>query len=481
MIFHRKEIEMKSASRLVTRAAAMLAGLAISTVTPAHSNPEFVFVTTTDFSTGSSSTIGLTPSYPVTMDVASIHSDAVARYIDGFVYVVNRLGADNIQILDPGNNFTTVRQFSVGNLSNPQDAVLVGGNKLYVSRNNENTLWIGDPNSGLQTGSIDLSPFADADGLCEMQYMFLTGDRLFVSLQRLDRNDFWRPAGTSYVAAIDVNTDTLIDVDPGQPGTQPIVLASANPFSELQLDPWSGRLYVGCAGQWAQFDGGVEEIDLLSLASAGTVLTENSAGGDILDVVIINAGVGFCLIQTSSFHTVLIMFDPTTGQKLKTVYDPGDFVLQDIDRCPTGEVFLADRTPLAPGIRIYKPLTGVEITSAPIDVGLPPYDITFSVAVQTGAKAGSPISTLGPSYPNPFNPSTTIPFSLERSGHVLLEIFDVGGARVARLVDEVRPAGPHETRWDGTDARSRPAPSGVYFARLRTGGHVQYRKLVLLK
>jgi hypothetical protein len=96
-------------------------------------------------------------------------------------------------------------------------------------------------------------------------------------------------------------------------------------------------------------------------------------------------------------------------------------------------------------------------------------------------KGAPPVASLGNNYPNPFNPSTTIPIALERDARVVLEIFDVRGARVATLVDEVLLAGGHEAMWNGRDAASRPSPSGVYFARLTAAGNVMQQKLLLLK
>jgi hypothetical protein len=463
----------------------MAAGLAAVAVLlalgPAGASGEFAFITTTDYVTGSCSTIDLDGSYTVTQNVASIHSDAVARYYQGYVYVVNRAGADNIQILDPDAGFSTVRQFTTGNGSNPQDIAFASPTKMYVTRYESNTMWIMNPQTGAQTGSVDLSSFADADGLCEMQFLFLYHGRLFVTIQRMDRDNFWAPSGTSYLAVIDVATDALIDADPGTTGVQGITLANANPFSEIQLDPWSGHLYVACAGYWGLNDGGVELIDPVSLASAGTMFAESAALGDVLDAEIINNDIGYCLIQNASFHTDLIAFNPSTGAKIHTVYSPGAWVLQDIERAPTGELFLADRTAVNPGLRVYDTATGIQLTSNPIDVGLPPFDITFSVEVQTGVEDAPPVASLGQNYPNPFNPSTTIPFVLERDANVVVEVFDVRGGRVATLVDEALRAGAHQTRWDGRDAASRPAASGVYFVRLRTGGTVVNQKLLLLK
>ena len=388
----------------------------------ATAGPEFVFVTTTDFSTGSSSTIDPSGSYPVSPNVALIHSDAVARYFDGYIYVINRIGADNIQILDPDNSYSTVRQFSTGTLSNPLDVAFAAPDKMYVSRGESNTIWIMNPQTGAQTGSVDLSAFADADGLCEMQYMIIVGGRLFVSLQRLDRDYFWSPAGTSYIAVIDVTTDTLVDVDAGAPGMQAIALANADPFNDIQLDGWSGDLYVPCVGFWGLLDGGIERIDPVSLASAGTIFSESAAGGDLLDAVIVNDHIGYAIIQNASFNTDLISFDPSTGLKLQTLYSPGASVLQDIERGPTGELFLSDRTPVKPGIRIYDSQTGAQITSNPVDTGLPPFDICFSVEARTGVDAPTATANLGQNFPNPFNPSTTIPFVTVSEGRVVLEI-----------------------------------------------------------
>ncbi|MCK4776585.1 MAG: hypothetical protein KAT30_17440, partial [Candidatus Krumholzibacteria bacterium] len=99
-------------------------------------------MTTTDFITGSSASVDVLAPYASTPNVASVHNDAVAKVYDELVYVVNRGGADNIQILDPSNSFSTVRQFSVGVGSNPHDIVVVSPTKAYVTRYDATALWI---------------------------------------------------------------------------------------------------------------------------------------------------------------------------------------------------------------------------------------------------------------------------------------------------------------------------------------------------
>lgn len=84
-------------------------------------------------------------------------------------------------------------------------------------------------------------------------------------------------------------------------------------------------------------------------------------------------------------------------------------------------------------------------------------------------------------FPNPFNPSTTIEYSLANAARVRIEIFDVGGRRIRTLVDAGKPAGPHRAVWDGRNERGVAVSSGIYFYRFRTDSFVSVKKMVLLK
>jgi len=71
--------------------------------------------------------------------------------------------------------------------------------------------------------------------------------------------------------------------------------------------------------------------------------------------------------------------------------------------------------------------------------------------------AGKPLPTvysLSQNYPNPFNPSTVIEFALPKDAHVRLEVYNIIGQKVMTLVDEVRPAGYHSVKLDGTNLAS---------------------------
>jgi hypothetical protein len=93
----------------------------------------------------------------------------------------------------------------------------------------------------------------------------------------------------------------------------------------------------------------------------------------------------------------------------------------------------------------------------------------------------SAVTALLGNHPNPFNPSTTVEFALARDGQVVLEVVDLKGRRVARLVSEHRSAGQHTVRWDGRDDAGREVPSGIYLARLVAAGSVSAHRLALIR
>ena len=105
-------------------------------------------------------------------------------------------------------------------------------------------------------------------------------------------------------------------------------------------------------------------------------------------------------------------------------------------------------------------------------------DLSFGKA--TGVHENSSVvpSTyaLSQNFPNPFNPVTTIEFSLPRSGRTTLTILNVLGEEVARLVDNEVQAGNHIVQWNAS-----AVPSGMYFYQLRSGNFLQTMKLLLLK
>lgn len=84
-------------------------------------------------------------------------------------------------------------------------------------------------------------------------------------------------------------------------------------------------------------------------------------------------------------------------------------------------------------------------------------------------------------YPNPFNPSTTLNYTVPSRGLVMVSIYDTRGSRVASLVSSEHGAGWYVTHWGGRSDTGAAVSSGVYFARIEHNGTVQSKKMVLLK
>ena len=106
-------------------------------------------------------------------------------------------------------------------------------------------------------------------------------------------------------------------------------------------------------------------------------------------------------------------------------------------------------------------------------------DITAGPASKPAVADGPP--GLAPNVPNPFNPSTVIPYRLDVDGPVRLEIYNLLGQRIRTLVDEVQAAGAYRVRWDARDAAGRSVAAGVYLVRLRYPGGVQTRRMLYLE
>jgi hypothetical protein len=99
-----------------------------------------------------------------------------------------------------------------------------------------------------------------------------------------------------------------------------------------------------------------------------------------------------------------------------------------------------------------------------------PYSVTYRLAYG-----------LEQNVPNPFNPATTIKYSLATDGPVTLTIYDVSGARVRELVNDRQRADVYRVTWDGMNDHGQRVASGMYFYRLVAGKYLQTKKMMLLK
>ena len=110
-------------------------------------------------------------------------------------------------------------------------------------------------------------------------------------------------------------------------------------------------------------------------------------------------------------------------------------------------------------------------------------EVVHDRSVLSGTPVGYPSSmTLHPAEPNPFNPTTTLSFSLEKETRVSLEVFDVAGRLVSVVLsDRLLGEGEHRFRWNGRNGQGYAAASGVYLIRLRSDQAVETRRILLAR
>lgn len=114
------------------------------------------------------------------------------------------------------------------------------------------------------------------------------------------------------------------------------------------------------------------------------------------------------------------------------------------------------------------------------DAGL--IEISYPTSVDDPGEDHRPAGLLlDQNVPNPFNDATRIGFSLDRTGPVQIDVYNILGQRIRRLMDDVLSPGAYQVSWDGRDQTGRPTASGVYFCALSASGTTLVRKMVFLK
>ncbi len=453
---------------------------------PDFPDDDYLLVLTSeiDYTAGNFDLISMDPPWESDLNQGGLHSDTVARFYDGLVYVIERYGADNIRVIDPQDGFATTLQFSVGMGSNPQDICFVDEHRAFVTRHLSAELWEVDPATGEHTDSIDLSPLADSDGIPEMHSMAIHGERLYVTLQRLDAA--WLPVPPSYLAVIDLATNALVDMDPEMPGMQGIPLTGTNPRCLITREPLTGCFLIGTAGADGVLDGGLERFDPRTEESLGFVVTEAALGGDLNAWGSADGITGYAIAMTpfpDSF-TSLLAFDFASGAILGTLSDPQTYAHTHIFvDAPRQQVFVTDRTYENPGIRVFDAQTFAPVIPQPLGTGLYPHWILglhgpgSHVADDTALPADIRMEV----WPQPSAGPVTLRIELATSREVSLEILDLCGRQVSVLHAAFAGSGWNQLQWDGRDHRGRAVQSGVYLARVRAGDRTAVRKIHLTR
>lgn len=442
---------------------------------PASGDGGKIVMTTSDYISGNTAAFDITAE-TLADNLIGHYQDAYVRTFEGKVYLIEAGSNSSIMELDMDAPGTPLWQYSVGTGSNPHDIVFVPGAdhlKGYVLRYNKPALWVinldTESSAGFKTGEIDLSAWNDADGAPEMHLGWYYGGYVWVVLQRYNLASY--TAGTAVLVKIDPATDTVVDLDTATDGVQGRDLIHKNPTAGSLVD---GVLYLAGTTYGATAEG-VWAVDLTDSAlTQRTVLPESTLAANVAGVYVASASYGVVTTYDASWYAAPRAFNPATGELIGSLPVPdagGGMVLAD------GTLYVGSRHASNPALYAINPVTNT-VTAGPFSTSLPPLTIAYA-----GSGSGSAAEEESPApfritgaTPNPFNPSTTISFSLDRGTTISLAVHDVTGRKTAVLAEGFRAAGEYTIKWD-----ARGYASGVYFIRLSDGARAVTTKVTLVK
>ncbi len=436
------------------------------------------WVVTTDFSSfGRLRDFSGTEPWSMSADLATIPGDAVARHHNGMIYVVGRGGANLLQVYDPAAGFALVREFSLGAGRNPQDIAFDSAGTAYVSCYDKAVmLQVDVPNENI-VAIHSTAAYADADGLPETSWMLAHGDKIYLTCQKLDRNNWYAPTGPGQLLVFDPATGLF---------ETPIDLIGADPYTQIEVvavGDGEAKLRVGCAGFFGLADGGIETIDLVNGVSLGYDVTEAELGGDITSFATTGDGVLHVLISNASYVTSLRRYVLATDE-LTVLATGSGYVYADIAFDGGFQLYLADRTAGAFGLRVFDAVSGAQLTTGLLDTGLPPFMVVLPAEKDPSAVPSVPALgdlDLSLPFPNPCNPRSELVLKGQAGCRVVVSVFDLRGRRVSEQPVRLDATGVAVWTFTGADSRGRNLPTGVYRVVVQSGGGFAARSVTLVK
>lgn len=286
-----------------------------------------------------------------------VPGDGVLRGSAGRLFHVSRAGGV-VSRIDPVA-WTLERSYALPAGSEARDVALVGADTAYVSVRDASALLRLDLETGATTAAVDLAPLGVAPGVLTMETMLVDGGRLYVQLRR--------PLGsgqTSYVAVVDLASESIVDADPVAAGPQAIALVGTEPRFKMQIVPGTRRLMLSATG--ALLDaGGLETIDLESLHSEGLALEEfvDVSLNDLGPFAMLDADRGWYsgstdIVLSSHLHPFTLSGGGNTAEAGSALFYFSPHIVHDagLDR-----IFW----PVPGGIRFFDATTGAEGAGSP--------------------------------------------------------------------------------------------------------------------
>ncbi|MBT3342710.1 MAG: T9SS type A sorting domain-containing protein [Gemmatimonadetes bacterium] len=249
---------------------------------------------------------------------------------------------------------------------------------------------------------------------------------------------------------------------------RPLVESHIEELGAVEIELAPGRYYAIIGELWAG------SLPLYHKVVPSLVISDQTTLGATFAPPLIGANLSGNLLDTDGeplSSAIIVVYDAETGILAETLGSVGSYTM-----------------PLPAGTYEIALLTSIDgefdlaYLGGPIEVQ---QDRVFDIRLGTGTavdlQAAPDRFALEQNYPNPFNASTLIEFSIPAAGDVRLELFDLLGQRVRKLLVGQLPAGSATLYWDGTDDAGRAVASGIYLYRLTTPVQSSSKKMLLIR
>ncbi|MCL2182442.1 MAG: PQQ-like beta-propeller repeat protein [Chitinispirillia bacterium] len=287
--------------------------------------------------------------------IDGLHTDLAVRAFGSGVYIIERLGRDNIIKYDT-KQMKIAYQQNLGAGLNLHDIAVVSEAKAYVSAYEDNNLIIFNPSAGAKTSTVDMSRFVayagtdSAEAVPYVSSLALYGSYLYAACQRLKiAEGAWGPApepgDTSVIAVIDTRSDEI---------TGQVKLNKKNPAS---IAVFGNRMIVASTGSWFDItSGGVETIDLSSNVNLGVIAEGAALGGSVSGAAFVSANTAYISVMRDDWTTGIVQFNPVTGTigaAVAGIEDGSGGMAFDGDK-----LYVGDRGFASAGVAVVNPSTG---------------------------------------------------------------------------------------------------------------------------
>lgn len=352
---------------------------------PEGSGGDCLVVATSEFGVAGSIAVVDLQSLAVDTDVTSTHHDAWVRVFGSHVVVLNRQGADSLQVLDGRRGFATEREASLGQGANPWDLVATGadaGVALLYGSGSVQRVSLASGSIGTPQGEpVAIDPGGESDGRAELLGGFVWRDALVIVVQGLDEYPTCGPAGRARLVSVDPRT---LEPVAAFGGASEIVLQGCN-SSAFVVD--GDAVWVATLGRHRSMggedlnDGAIERVDLS--APGSVVVADEAALGQRDPLLLISGSEGrmWVALADADFGVSVHAFTPAAESPLGLEVWSGEGIFDMIEQ--RGLLFVADRARPGAGLIVLDAVDPLGSDPLRLPTGYAPFDLA-PIALDAG-------------------------------------------------------------------------------------------------